>query len=67
MTKKYIIEQYGNRLSDYRIASCDDDVWTALRGMARLERFAMEEYGYEFADSLPYLADKWLESLVLSK
>ena len=67
MTKKYIIEQYANRLSDYRIADSDDEVWTALRGMARLERFAMEGYGFEFADSLPYLADKWLESLVLSE
>lgn len=67
MTKKYIIEQYANKLSDYRIADSDDEAWTARKGMARIERLAMEEYGFEFADSLPFLADKWLEGLSLSE
>lgn len=63
MTKNYIIEQYANKLSDYRIADSDNEVWTALRAMARLERFATQEHGSEFADALPFLADKWLENI----
>ena len=31
MTKKYIIEQYANKLSDYRIADSDDEAWTARK------------------------------------
>ena len=67
MTKRYIIEQYANMLSDFRIADYDDEAWTARKGMARIERLAMEEYGFEFSDALPFLADKWLNGLALSE
>ena len=64
MTKKYIMEQYAISLSDYRIADSDEDAWRARKSMAKLETLAMQEYGFEFADSLVYLSDKWLEECV---
>lgn len=64
MTKNYLIEQYAIALSDFRIADSDEDAWSARKSMAKLETLAMQEYGFEFADSLVYLSDKWLEECV---
>ena len=64
MGKKYLIEQYAVMLSDYRIADNDEKKWDLRKGMARIEKLAMEEHGFDFADLLPDLANRWLENLV---
>lgn len=55
MDKKYIITQYKLAISDFRIATTDEQKWNARKEMANWERTAMELYGFDFADSLHYL------------
>lgn len=64
MGKKYLIEQYAVMLSDYRIADNDEKKWDLRKGMARIEKLAMEEHGFDFADLLPDLANRWLEKIL---
>ena len=65
MGKEYLVEQYAVMLSNYRIADNDEKKWDSRKGMARIEKLAMEQYGFDFADLLPNLANRWLEKILL--
>lgn len=52
MDKKYIEDQYHLAVLDYKIARNEDEQWEARKTMARLERIAMQEYGFAYADVL---------------
>ena len=64
MYKNYIISQYKRAMSDYKLAMTEDAKNGALVTMHRLTSLAAQLYGFEFADSLVYLSDKWLEECV---
>lgn len=50
--KKYLDEQYKIAMLDYRTAHNEQEQWDARMRMARVERTAMELYGFDFADQL---------------
>lgn len=52
ITKKYIEEQYELAVMEYKTACSEDEQWEARKTMARLERIAMEEYGFDYADEI---------------
>lgn len=52
ITKKYIEEQYELAVMEYKTACSEDAQWEARKTIARLERIAMEEYGFDYADEL---------------
>lgn len=52
ITKKYIEEQYELAVMEYKTACSEDEQWEVRKTMARLERIAMEEYGFDYADEL---------------
>lgn len=54
-SKKYIEEQYHLAVLDFKTAKNEDEQWQARKTMARLEQIAMQEYGFEYADSLKFL------------
>lgn len=55
MDKNYIEEQYRLAVLDYKTAKNEDEQWNARKTMARLEQIAMQEFGFEYADSLHIL------------
>lgn len=56
MSQEYLIEMYRLALFDYHCATDDDGRHCALCDMSRLQLFASEIYGFDFADELPELA-----------
>ncbi|WP_033125273.1 hypothetical protein [Eubacterium sp. ER2] len=52
MNKKYIEDQYHLALLDFKTAQNEGEQWEARKTMARLERIAMQEYGFAYADQL---------------
>lgn len=52
MDKSYIEKCYRQAILEYRCASTEDEQWTARKTMARLEALAMQEFGFDYADSL---------------
>lgn len=52
MDKKYLEEQYRLAVLDYKTAKNEDEKWRARKSMASIERSAMQEYGFNYADEL---------------
>jgi hypothetical protein len=50
--KEYIEERYRLAYLDYQTARTENEQFAARKEMARLERFAAEDYGYDYADEL---------------
>lgn len=50
--KKIIEENYNADLLTYATATSENDRLTARKSMAAWERTAMEQYGFDYADSL---------------
>lgn len=50
--KTYLDEQYRLAMLDFRTAHNEQEQWDARMRMAKLERTAMELYGFEFADRI---------------
>ena len=48
----YLDEQYKIAVLDYRTAHTEQEQWDARMRMARIERTAMELYGFDFADRI---------------
>ena len=55
ISKQRIEEEYRLAFLDYKTAKNEEEQWSARRAMARLEKIAMEDYGFEYADSLQIL------------
>jgi len=58
MSKEYIRECYKLAMSDYKIASSDEDRNKALDELARLIKVSTNLYGFDFADELQSEYDK---------
>ena len=52
ISKQRIEEEYRLAFLDYKTAKNEEEQWYARKAMARLEKIAMEDYGFEYADSL---------------
>lgn len=52
INKKTIEKNYNTDLLAYTTATNENDRWTARKSMAAWERTAMEQYGFDYADSL---------------
>lgn len=52
MTREYIEKLYKQSIMDFKSACNDDEQWKARHDMAKLERFAIEQFGYEFVETV---------------
>ena len=52
MDKKYIEDQYHLAVLDFKTARNENEQWEARKVMARLEKIAMQEYGFAYVDQL---------------
>lgn len=50
--RAYLDEQYKIAMLDYKTAHTEQEQWDARMRMAKVERMAMELYGFDFADQL---------------
>lgn len=57
MDKDFIEKQYKLAYLCYKTAKSEDEQWEERRNMARLEAIAMQEFGFEYADTLKSLLD----------
>lgn len=55
MDKAYIEREYKLAVSDYKLATDDEDRHKALRAMHKLTMLATLAHGFEYADSLKAL------------
>lgn len=55
ISKQRIEEEYRLAVLDFKLAKNEEEQWNARKAIARLERIAMEDYGFEYADSLHVL------------
>lgn len=55
ISKQYIEKEYKQAVLEFKCAHTEDDQWDARKTMARLEQIAMQEFGFEYADSLQAL------------
>lgn len=53
--KSYIEREYRLAFLEFRTAENDDKKWDSRKTMARLEQIAMQEFGFDYADSLQNL------------
>ena len=51
MDKEYIQKLYRQAITDFKYAHNEEERWAARHDMAKLERFAIETFGYEFIES----------------
>ena len=51
ISKQYIEREYKQAVLEFKCAHTEDDQWDARKTMARLEQIAMQEFGFEYADS----------------
>lgn len=56
MDKSYIEREYRQAILEFRCSNTEDVQWKMRMIMARLEKIAMEEFGFEYADSLKKLS-----------
>lgn len=56
--KDYIMREAGNLVSDLKRARTEDERNDAKREMLSLETLAAELYGFDFADQLPWNAER---------
>lgn len=52
MTKEYIENLYRNAVMDFKFAHSEDEQWEARHDMANLERFAIEQFGYVYVETV---------------
>lgn len=52
VSKEYIEREYHLAVLDFKTAHNENEQWDARKTMARLEQIAMQEYGFEYTDSL---------------
>ena len=52
MDKKYNEEQYHLAVLDFKVAKNEEEQHTARIAMMKLEKIAMQEYGFAYADEL---------------
>lgn len=50
--KEYLEKQYKQAVLELKCAHSEEEQWQARKVMAGLERTAMEEFGFEYADGL---------------
>lgn len=55
MDKEYIQRLYKQAIMDFKFAHTEDEQWAARTDMAKLERFAIEQFGHEYVETI--LAD----------
>lgn len=53
--KSYIEREYRLAFLDFKTAKNKDEQWNARKTMARLEQIAMQEFGFDYADTLQQL------------
>lgn len=51
-SKERLEKQYDLAILEFQTAHTEDEQFQARRSMARLEKAAMQDYGFEFADAL---------------
>ena len=56
-SKQNIETEYRLAILDFMVARNEEEQWSARKAMARLERIAMEDYGFDYAKSLEILKD----------
>lgn len=52
MTREYIEKLYKQSIMDFKYAHREEERWIARTDMAKLERFAIEQFGYEFTETV---------------
>lgn len=50
--KNYIEREYKLAVLCFKTAVSEDEKWSCRRSMASLEAIAMQQFGFEYADSL---------------
>lgn len=55
MDKSYIENAYRQAFLEFKCAHSEEEQWSARATMARLEAIAMQEYGFDYADTLKML------------
>lgn len=56
VTKDYLKEQYKIAISDFKTARNENEQFKAREDMARIERLAIESYGFDFCDQIHELS-----------
>lgn len=56
--RDYIMRDAGVLMSDFKCARSEDERHEARRGMLSLETLAAKLYGFDFADGLPWNAER---------
>lgn len=52
MDKEYIEKLYKQAIMDFKYAHNEDEQWDARHDMAKLERFSIEKFGYEYVETV---------------
>lgn len=52
MDKSYIENLYQSAILDFKFAHTEDEQWAARMDMAKIERYAIEQFGYVYVETV---------------